>query len=99
MRVEIDDYVAQRHMIDSTDPELIGRWFTEKATLLMSANAALGDCRLRIWPTTHTEHEILSGPDRLRQIDYRLTQDSLLELAQRILDASHKLAELEASKA
>ena len=56
MRIEIDDSDCYRHQIDTLDPELPpGRWFAEKAALLMSANTQWGECRLRIWPSTQAE--------------------------------------------
>lgn len=96
MRVEIADANMQPHMIDSADPELIGRWFAEKALMLMSADCRMMPYRISIWPQTPREQEILSGPVRLQVIESKFTQDSLLVLAQSILDAAAKLGELEA---
>jgi hypothetical protein len=94
MKVEIDDDNAYRHQIDSADPELIGRWFAEKAKLLMSANAMWGNCRMRIWPSTNTESKTIG-----QGIEARFTQDSLLSLAGQILEASKMLGDLESAAA
>jgi hypothetical protein len=92
MRVEIDDSDAYRHQIDSNDPETIGRWFSEKAKLLMSADTRWGQCRLRIWPSTHAESLTIG-----QGIEAQFTQDGLLYLAGRILEASKKLGDLESA--
>jgi hypothetical protein len=95
MRVEIDDDNRQRHQIDSFDPELIGRWFAEKAKLLMSADTRWGDCRMRIWPSTLDEAKTIGNPLN----DVLFTQDGLLALADQILQASKKLGDLESARA
>lgn len=94
MRVEICDGNGCGYRIDSSDPELIGRWFAEQSWLLMSANSCFQPS-IRIWPVTSREMEILSGPQRLTEMSYRMSQEGLLELAEHILHASARLAELE----
>lgn len=97
MRIELADANMYAHVIDSADAETIGRWFAEKAELLMSADVRMMPYRLTIWPQTPREQEILSGPERLKAIEARFTQDSLLELAQRIIEAAARAGELEAA--
>ena len=43
----------------------------------MSADSRLGDCRMRIWPSTDTEISLLGA----RPVEERLDQDGLLTLA------------------
>lgn len=93
MRIEIDDSDCYRHQIDTADPELAGRWFAEKAKLLMSADARWGQCKLRIWPSTHDEMKLIG------QQEMTLTQDNLLAFAQHILEVSGQLGELEGKTA
>jgi len=93
MRVEIDDWNCMRHMIDSQDAETIGRWAAEKFRLLMSANACIGECRMRIWPSDQAEIELIGQPN-----EELLTQDGLLYFAGVILDASAKLAAIEEAR-
>ena len=53
MRIEIHDDMAYSHAIDSCDLDLIGRWFTEKARLLLSADVRVNHpARIHIWPST-----------------------------------------------
>lgn len=93
MRIELDDWNAQRHSIDTMNARLAGEWFAEWAMRLMSVNAAIGDCRLRVWPSTQQENELIG------QQDIRLNQNDMLELAGAILAVSGRLAEIEASEA
>ena len=95
MMVSIRDCNGQEHRCDSSDPKIIGAWFAEHAELFMSANSAIMPYPMYIWPQTKRELEILSGPARLKVIEAKLDQDGLLELAQKILDASARLGELE----
>jgi hypothetical protein len=92
MRVEIYDWNCQAYTITSRDPKLIGEWFAEHAQSLMTADAR-AEIQIRIWPQDQQEHRLI-GPDQVT----RFTQDGLLHLAQVILDASQKLAELESSR-
>jgi hypothetical protein len=85
MRAEIRDWAGQSHVIDSQDPELVGRWFVEKALRLMAVNAAVGECRLRIWPSTREEQAAIGRHDSL------LTGDGLRKLAESILSVSGRL--------
>ena len=87
MRIEIDDFNQSRHTIDTRDPTLAGQWFVEHARMLMSNNFALGDCRLRIWPTDETETKMIGLQGR----EIRLTQDALLNLAGDILKVSDEI--------
>lgn len=87
MRVELDDAMGYRHTIDSGDPELVGRWFVEKALLLMSSNVTVGDCRLRIWPSTHDEQQLIGTHEAF------LTRDKLRKLAEALLMVSGTLGE------
>jgi hypothetical protein len=98
MRVEIQDGDGQGYTITSGDPALVGQWFAEHSAHLMSADARY-QARMQIWPSTAFEYEILSSPRRLQALDSKFTQDSLLALAQHILDASARLGELEAAAA
>jgi len=95
VRVEIRDCNGQAYSITSADPRIIGDWFAEHAEMLMSANTTMMPYPMYIWPQTEREQKILSGPDRLQMIEVRLTQDGLLHLAGRILEASKMLGDLE----
>lgn len=81
MRVEIWDSNAYSHAIDSADLDLIGRWFAEKAKLILSA-----DCRynhpaqLHIWPSTLDESKLI--PEWHQHT--RFTQESILSLAEHL---------------
>lgn len=97
MQIRLQDCNGQEYRCDSLDPQIIGAWFAERAELLMSANSTMMPYPLYIYPQTQREIDILSGFDRIRAIEARFTQDGLLELAQKILDASARLGELEAS--
>lgn len=88
MRVEIWDNVGQMRMITSCQPRLIGDWFAEQASELMTADARMQDCRLNIWPQTREEIKTI-GEHR----EVRLDQDGLLQLAEKILEASKALAD------
>jgi hypothetical protein len=92
VRVEIYDFRNYRHEIDTADPALAGKWAAEKFRLLMSANASIGDCRLRIWPSDLAESKTIG------QHDVMITQDNLLSLAGDFIDAAGKLGAIEASK-
>ena len=85
MRVELVDDMAYMHAIDSSDLDLIGRWFAEKTKLLISANAAYNyPVRLHIWPTTPQETELMGhwAGDR------EFTQEAILGLASYLTDIS-----------
>lgn len=96
MKIEIQTY-NQVFTCDSGDPDLIGRWFAEHAKTLMSANAAMMPYRVYIWPSSEREQNILSGPERLRMMDYLFTSKALRELAHRIEAAAERAEELERS--
>jgi len=93
MRIEIDHWNCKRHSIDSQDAETIGRWAAEKFRLFMSANACIGECRMRIWPSNEIEAKTVGQPN-----EELLTQDGLLYFAGVILDASQKLAAIEEAR-
>jgi hypothetical protein len=95
MQIRIMDCNGMEHRCDSADPGIIGAWFAEHAELLMSADVRTMPYPMYIYPQTAREQQILSGPERLKMIEARMTQDGLLELAQKILDASARLGELE----
>ena len=97
MNIEIRDCNGQLFRCDSSDPLIIGAWFAEHAQMLMSADVRLMPYPLTIYPQTHREAEILSGPGRVEALEAKFTQEGLLELAQKILDASARLGELEAA--
>jgi hypothetical protein len=87
MRVEMNDSMGFRHVIDSSDYELIGRWFTEKAALFMSA-----DCRFNhpfqvdIWPSgpsSDADMEVMRQANRPVR-----SADGLLELVKGLLHLS-----------
>ncbi len=86
MRIEIDDSNSYRHEIDTNDPILAGKWFAEKAQLLMSANYAYGQCKLRIWPSTYEETTLIGHHE------IKFTSDALLELGNHILNASKQMS-------
>lgn len=95
MRVEIFDAIMYRHSIDSSDPELVGKWFAEKAEMLMSDSAQFNHpVQMDIWPSTEQEHLII-GQWSIRPV----TQDSLLEFARHILNAAERLGEIERNAA
>lgn len=94
MRAELVDDCGQMFTVDSQDPKLIGAWFAEHANQLMSSDASMPDCRLRIWPRTNAEFEYLrlAGPR-----DLQVTQDDLAELARSILDVAEKIGARESA--
>jgi hypothetical protein len=89
VRIDIDEPNGYRHQIDTQDVDLAGRWLVEKCLRLMSSNAAWGDCRLRIWPSTEAESKTIG------QHDNWITQDALLKLAEALLLVSAKVGEQE----
>lgn len=95
MRIELQDCNGYSYRCDSRDPRIIGSWFAEHAEMLMTADSRMLPHRINIWPSDQREHQVLSGPARLQVIEAKFTQDSLLELAQVILDASARLGEME----
>jgi hypothetical protein len=95
MQITIQDCNGLMYRCDSTDPRIIGDWFAEHANLLMSADTRMMPYPLTIYPQTPRERAILSGPERVQAIEAKFTQEGLLELAQKILDASARLGELE----
>jgi hypothetical protein len=97
MRIELYDCNGQMYRCDSGDPRTIGAWFAEHAEMFMSADGRVQPYQISIWPQDKREMEMLSGPMRLKVIEAKLTQDSLLELAQVILNASARLGEMEAA--
>lgn len=92
MRIELHDCNAQMYRVDSFDPRVIGDWFAEHAQLLMSANAAMMPYQISIWPSTHVEANSIGQIS----LEARWTQDGLLYLAEKILDASKHMGELQA---
>ena len=92
MRIEIDDWLCQRRTIWTSDPQLAGKWLAEQARDLTSADARLGHCKLRIWPTSHDEQQ------HIGHHELPMTQDALLDLASGILAASQTLADAETRK-
>ena len=85
MRIELVDDNCYSHMIDSTDLELIGRWFAEKAPLFMSANTRVNHpARLHIWPSSYDEGQLIPTYHRER----KLTCDSILALAEHLTNIS-----------
>jgi hypothetical protein len=74
--------MAYMHVIDSADLDLIGRWFAEKAKLLISAYNH--PVRLHIWPTTPQESKLMGqwAGDR------KFTQESILALASYLTNIS-----------
>lgn len=93
MRIDLDDHLQNRHTIDTADPELAGRWFSEKAAMLMSVNASMPDCRLRIWPSNEKEARMIGR----QSYDSFLTPDSLLKLSGHILQFAQQLSALAAA--
>lgn len=78
MRIEIHDCMGYCHAIDSTDLELIGRWFAEKSKIIMSANTQVNHpAPLHIWPSDKAESDLI--PVWHRQTQF--TQESILALA------------------
>jgi hypothetical protein len=77
--------MAYMHVIDSSDLELIGRWFAEKAKLLISANATYNHpVRLHIWPVTSQEQKLMADWAG----DGKFTQDTILSLASYLTNIS-----------
>jgi hypothetical protein len=102
MRVELYDEVMRVHTISSCNAETIGRWFAEHAQKLMTLNSAMPEARLRVWGETQHEYDLLHGLEPLgdgQGIECEITQDGLLYLADVILKASSRLAEMEDSGA
>jgi hypothetical protein len=91
MRVEIQHWNAQSYSITSMNPALVGEWFGEWAPRLMTADCRY-EVRIRIWPQTHEEMQTIGS------VDATFTQDGLLHLAERILEASKKLGEMESAR-
>lgn len=88
MRIEIWDGNSYAHVIDSADLDLIGRWFAEKAKLIMSANARFNHpAQLHIWPSGLAESDLIPAWHRNK----RLTQESVLALAGHLTQISATL--------
>jgi len=91
MRVEMRDSTGHPHVIDSADPGTIGRWFAEKAEVLMSANIQFNHpVSLDIWPSTDHERNTI-GQWSIQP----LTADGVLELTSHLLNVAGKLQEME----
>jgi hypothetical protein len=95
VRIEIVDQVMQSHVITTGDPRIAGDWFGEIYPLIASANTCYQNCRITVWPSTPEEMKTIGD----RSVQVRFTQDGLLHLADVILKASGRLAELEAADA
>ena len=100
VRIELFDELGRPHQIDSADYELIGRWFAEKAKLLMSADTRINHpVRMDIWPSCAT-HEADMEVIRQAHMPIR-SSDDLLELIKGLLRLSEvwQAAEREAELA
>lgn len=93
MRVEIADWMGRPYTISSKNAKLIGDWFAEHAGRLMTADSRLA-IQIRIWPDDEDEFKLI-GRDQV----ISFTQDGLLHWAEKILEASKKLGELEEAAA
>jgi len=89
MRIEIYDPNMQSHTLGSKNPRLIGDWFAEHAARLMSADSR-NLTQIRIWPEDEEEIKLIGNASWLA---VRFSQDGLLYLAEKILDASKALAD------
>lgn len=87
IRIDIQDPVGRTRSITSKNARIIGDWFAEHARELMSADVR-EYTQIRIWPESQDEFKLI-GPDPM----IRFTQDGLLYLAEKILDASKQLAD------
>jgi hypothetical protein len=87
VRIEIDDSNCQRHTISTLDMTTAGRWAAEHFTRLMSADARFGDCRLRIWPDTYEEMDLIGSQE------VRLDVEGLDELCRVFWNAAERLAD------
>ena len=87
MRIEIRDDLAQSHVIDSADYELIGRWLAEKTRMLLSADTRFNHpVQLDIWPSCAT-HD--ADMEVMRQANLPVRSgDGLLEFIKGLLRLS-----------
>jgi len=86
MRVQIRA-ANMMHSIDSSDYELIGRWFAEKAKILASADTRINHpIEMDIWPSGPSSEADLEVM-RQGRLPIRST-DGLLELVQGLLRLS-----------
>lgn len=89
MKIELEDWLGQLRVIWTQDPALAGQWLAEQARDLMSGDARLPRCQLRIWPTSDAERAAIG------RHDFQITQENLLELASGTLEASQAIADRE----
>jgi len=94
VRVELYDWNAQAYVITSQNAALIGDWFAEQAGNLMTADSRL-QVQIRIWPQSEAEAKTIG----VQGLTEKLTQDGLLHLADVILKAAAKLADMESADA
>ena len=87
MRIQIGDSMGQAHVIDSADYDLIGRWLSEKAKLMMSADARYNHpVQLDIWPSGASAS---ADAEVMRQASLPArSADGLLELVRGLLELS-----------
>jgi hypothetical protein len=85
MRIELDDAFCMRHAIDSSNPELIGKWFHEKAALLMTADSRMQVMRIAIWPSTEADYALLKDAHIPKTMH---TADEMLEFVGGLLRIS-----------
>lgn len=93
MRVELTDWNGYQRTITSNNPALIGDWFAEHAEHLVTGDSRL-QVRIQFWPDSPEEMEVIG-----RNPVVLLTQEGLLHFAEKILETSKKIGELESAAA
>ena len=93
MRVEIQDWNGYGYTISSRNPALVGEWFAEHAQHLMTGDSRM-QIRIQIWPQDADEAATIGA----QTMTSPMTQDGLLEFADKILAAAARAGELESAK-
>lgn len=94
MNIQLIDTRMCSHQIDTPDAQLAAQWLASWLPLAISADSRDPEWRMRIWPSTPEEFEVLKGT---QNAVIELSQDGLLSLAQVFLDASQRLADKQCS--
>ena len=94
MRIEIVDDMGCPYVVTSRNLKVVGAWFADTVTALMSADARFNHpLRMDIWPQDIDESRLIG-----EYHSHTVTQDDLLSLAGSILQASQAMAEREAAQ-
>lgn len=92
MNIQIQDGMGYVYRIDSQDLDLIGRWFAEKAPILISADERYNHpVYLNIYPTNKEEGDLIG----VYQMAKPFTIETILELIGHLQGIVQKIQENE----